>query len=362
MKQRQYGRTAKQISVLGFGGMRFDNINDTDACVETMLYAHERGINYFDTAPAYFGDKSETVFGLAIEEMKKRENPFYISTKSAAKTSDGIRLDLETSLRRLRVETIDFYHCWCLMTPEDWQSRKANGVVEALQKAKEEGLVRHVTVSTHLPGEEIRKVAEEGIFEGVTLGYSAINFPYREEGVRAAGEQSMGVVIMNPLGGGQIPRTEETFSFIKQSPEQPIVEAALQFLLSHTEITSCLVGFRNKADVDSAVEAVENGTVLTPEHIEAMRARLSSDCNSLCTTCGYCDVCPEGIDVWMFMETANLLTLKTNETVKDRLYWHWSKDISELDRCISCGDCEAACTQKLPILDRFEELKEAMKK
>ena len=73
----------KKVSILGFGGMRFENPEDLDTGAETVLHAYNQGISYFDTAPGYCNDKSEDIMGLAIKEMKKQDYPFYISTKSS---------------------------------------------------------------------------------------------------------------------------------------------------------------------------------------------------------------------------------------------------------------------------------------
>ena len=358
MEKRAYGKTGKHTTVLGFGSMRFENPRDIDGSVETVLHAYNRGINYFDTAPLYCEDKSETIVGQAVQEMKKGDAPFYISTKSSGSTPDQIQKDLEKSLKRLNVDTINFFHCWCVMTMKDWASRKSGGAVKEILKAKEEGLIQHAVVSTHLPGHDIRKVVKEGWFEGITLGHSAINFPYREEGIQAASEQNMGVIIMNPLGGGQITDNNDSFSFIKMKSDQSILEAALQFLMFNKNITTFIVGFRNRKDVDTAIEAVEKGLPYSRDQIDKLREHIENDFNSLCTTCGYCNVCPEGIEVWKFMETANILFLNSPESLKDRLTWHWAKKIDELDNCSACGACETACTQRLPILERFELLKE----
>ena len=205
-----------------------------------------------------------------------------------------------------------------------------------------------------------RAVIEEGHFEGVTLGYSAVNFPYREEGLKAAVEHQMGVVVMNPLGGGTIVDNEENFGFIKIRPEQTMLEAALHFLLSNPAITVSLVGFRHDADVDSAVAAVDAYRPYTPEEVENIRRRVQGDYNTLCTSCMYCKGCPEDIPVWKFMESYNHILLEQGEKAADRLKWHWGTSLDELQRCTECRQCEEACTQHLPILERFEELKQAI--
>ena len=360
MEYRVYGKTGIEVSALGFGGMRFEEPKNHEKSVATVLRAFEKGVTYFDTAPGYCQDQSEIIIGKAVLEMKKTGKPFSVSTKSSQSDAGELRRELERSLTRLNVDTIDFYHCWCLLTLDGWEQRKAGGAVKEILKAKEEGLIRHAAFSTHLPGSDIRKVIEEDYFEGVTLGYSAINFPYREEGLNAAAANNMGVVVMNPLGGGTIVSNEESFGFIKVRPEQTMLEAALHFLLANENITVALVGARNEADVDSAVAAVESFQPYSSEEIYNIRGRVQGDLNSLCTSCMYCNVCPEDIPVWMFMEAYNHLLLNDGESLANRLKWHWGTSIAELDRCTECGQCEAACTQHLPILERFEQLKRAV--
>ena len=360
MIYREYGSTGLSVSALGFGAMRFENADDIDGSAETVLHAFRRGINYFDTAPGYFQGKSEQIFGRAVPEMKRSGSPFYLSTKSNKADGSEVRRELEVSLERFGVDAVDFFHCWYVLTPEDWERRKKGGAVDAILRAKEEGLIRHAVFSTHLPGDEIRRVIEEGWFEGVTLGYSAINFPQRAEGIAAAGENGLGVVVMNPLGGGAIPQNEEAFGFIRVRPGQTMVDAALHFLWSDPRISVALVGCRNRSDVDDAVRAAESFEPYTEAEIASIRKRIEGGFNELCTSCMYCRDCPVDIEVWKFVETANYLRLIGDGKLSSRLKYHWGADIGDLDRCIECRKCEDACTQRLPILQRFAELQEAI--
>ena len=82
MIYRKYGNTGKELSILGFGGMRFQDVDDREECVRMMLDAAEGGVNYFDTAPGYMGTRSEQVFGEGFGEFKRRGLPFYSSTKT----------------------------------------------------------------------------------------------------------------------------------------------------------------------------------------------------------------------------------------------------------------------------------------
>jgi len=357
MEYRNYGKTGTKTAAIGFGAMRFEDPMDTDKSAATVYRAFEKGITYFDTAPGYCQDQSEIITGTAIKEMQKTGNPFTVSTKSSRPDGYDVRKQLEQSLKRLNVDAIDFYHCWYILTMKDWEGRKKRGAVAEIMKAKEEGLIKHATFSTHLQGTDIRKVIEEGYFEGVTLGYSVINSPFRQDGINAAVENGMGVVVMNPLGGGLIPGNENAFSFLKARPEQNMLEAALHYLLSDQRIAVSLVGFRNDNDVDTAIDAVNSFVPYTKEDNSRIESRVAAEFNSFCTSCKYCDVCPEDINAWAFMETHNHFRLKNGEQIEERLKWHWATDMKELERCTSCRKCERACTQHLPILERFEELK-----
>ena len=360
MIYREYGSTGKNVSVLGFGGMRFENPSDIDGSAEMLLHALNQGINYFDTAPGYCGDHSEDIFGAAINEMKKLDIPFYLSTKSTKADGSELRRQLENSLKRLNVDHIDFYNCWYILTMEDWEGRKKGGAVAEILKAHNEGLIKHPVFSTHLPGNDIRRVIEEGYFQGVTLGYSVINFPYREEGIKAAAEHGMGVVVMNPLGGGTITGNRDTFDFIRVRPDQNNLDGALHFLMNNKNISVMLTGFRNKSDIDTAVASVDAFKPYTKEEVEKIRKHIDSDFNNLCTTCMYCNNCPVDIPVWKFVESANALYYNADGSLADRLKYHWGTDISVLDLCTECRLCEDVCTQRLPILERFEELKSAI--
>ncbi len=356
MLYKEYGKTGKKVSAIGFGGMRFTNPQNVDECAEIVFHAYDRGINYFDTAPHYCEDKSEDIMGAAIRQMKP--GTFFTSSKSAKANGNKLRGDLERSLKRLGVDTIDFYHSWCLLSLESWEERKVGGAIKELQKAKEEGLIRHIAVSSHLQGEEIVRVLDEGVFQGVTLGYCAINFPYREAAVRRAGELGLGVVTMNPLGGGIIPMNPGRLAFLKTAGDRSVVEAALRFNVSNPQVTCALVGFSSKEHVDQAVAAMEGFQPYPLEQVEKIRDQILESFDQICTGCGYCLPCPEGVNIPQMMDVYNQKILRGGDVkhMQDQLRNHWSKPASHALLCSRCGICEDRCTQQLPIRDRLEEI------
>jgi len=354
MWTRPYGKTDKQISAVSFGGMRFADPAKIDEMAEIVTYAHSKGINYFDTAPYYCDDKSEDIMGAAFKQMPR--DSFYASTKCSAAQGAKLRESLENSLKRLNIDRIDFFHIWCVVTLDAWHARVEKGAVAEAMKARDEGLIGHVAISSHLPGDELGGVLAEGYFEGVTLGYSALNFPYRQVALDSARNLGLGVVIMNPLGGGLIPQNPERLDFIRGNEDKTVVQAALRFVISNPAVTTALVGFSNKQHVDEAVEAVESFRPYPPEHVDALKEKILDIFDGLCTGCGYCIPCPEGVPIPKLMDAYNHKLLGSKATIQQRLNWHWNLKADAAKACTLCGQCEQKCTQHLPIRDRIKEI------
>jgi predicted aldo/keto reductase-like oxidoreductase len=361
MIYRDYGTTGKKVSLLGFGGMRFGNIDNRDECVQMMVSAAEGGVTYFDTAPGYFDGKSEAVFGEGFAELKRRKLPYYTSTKTFKTTEAAIRVEIEAQLKRMNVPSIDFYHIWCITGLDNWQERKNDGVLLALQKLKSEGLIKHICVSSHLIQDQIRELLMEGVFDGVLFGYSAYNFKTREKAFDAIRARQLGAVVMNPLGGGVIPQHPELFNFLKRDSNEDTIHAALHFLWDHADLTTTLVGFGTDAEVKNALAAVDNYKPRTASELSDVKKRASLSMEGICTGCAYCDDCPEGIPIPKYMDAYNqkmLSASKADKEISDRLKWHWHIPAKDAAKCVACGHCEAACTQHIDIIGRLKHIAE----
>jgi len=358
MDYRDYGQTGKSVSAIGFGGMRLPHPENPEEGIALLHAARRAGITYFDTAPFYCDDKSEELFGEAIRTLPKSSLPLHISSKCQESDGSEFRRSLENSLSRLGISQITFFHIWCVMNAADWNQRVKGGALAAALKAKEEGLIGHVCVSTHMNGIEIENLLERHPeIEGLTLGTCAINFSYRQQGVEAARRLGKGVVAMNPLGGGLIPQHADTFDFIRAPDDPDVVTAALRFLVSDPGITTALVGFSSEEQVAAAVRAVEDFTPHSPAHLEKIRAGIQKDFNEMCTGCGYCLPCPQNIPIPQYMDLHNYIQLNaSDEDVGFRFKYHWNLTPEQAGDCVECGLCETRCTQHLPIIERLKTL------
>ncbi len=373
MIYKQYGKTGKNVSAVGFGGMRFDTKLSNDKNAELLLYAYDKGINYFDTAPIYCQDRSEDIYGIAMKQMRNVRDRIYVSTKgmpTEIRTAAQARAAVEKSLKRLNLEKIDFYFVWCVRKVEHYEmAMKKGGLYDGLLECKEQGLIDHIAISSHLTGENTSRVLEKGEFDGVLLGVNILNFLYRWEGVLRASEMGLGVLAMNPLAGGAIPEYADRLKFLSGEDETP-VEAALRFCVSCPQITVALNGFTTREHIDMACRVADSSRPFSPKEIERIKKHLAENMNSLCTGCGYClEGCPEKIPIASYMQFYNQKTMfgkSDDEMMEDiDLQHNWqllAERAADAADCSECGRCEEACTQHLNIIERLREIAQWEKK
>ena len=362
MIYRPLGKTGKEVSAISFGCMRFkpeDYKKDPQICADILLRAHELGINYFDTAPNYCDDYSEDIVGLAMRQIKGKRP--YVGTKCAlwlATTADEAYEWVKKSRDRLGVDTIDFYYMWCVKNLSDYQRMIVpGGLYEGLLRAKQDGLIEHILCSAHVDGADFTEIVQDGKAEAILVGYNALNSAYRQETLTACRDAGLGVFVMNPLGGGIIPRAGEQFAFLKNSPEESIVQAALRFVIGQEAVTAALPGPASIAELEECVSAAGHVPPVTEETFARIATHLTSDHNNLCTSCNYCDECPVGLPILQFLDTYNLYQMgETLERSAFLLKGHWSLTPADAAKCTQCGVCETLCTQKLPIMERLKEI------
>lgn len=367
MKYVNYQGTDKQVSVVGFGGLRF-NLDQTDEeNAELILYAYEKGINYFDTAPGYCDDRSEKIFGIAFRKLlAEGKTDFYVSTKSKPKmcpTKELAIASVKRSLEIMGIPKIHFYHVWCIRKLEHYQlSMEEGGQYEGLKWCLEQGLIDHLCFSSHQPGEEVIQILDEHKFMGVTMGINLLNFPYRWKGVEYAYKHGYGVVAMNPLCGGTIPAHEKELEFLAE-PGETATQAALRFNIASPEITISLIGFGRKSDIDEACDMADYAKPFEASDLDAIQDKFQGRTQEICTGCGYCRVCPKGINIpgYMLLYNEKQMFHKSDEEMIEMVYgleyYNYSANTKgKAGDCIKCGRCQQECTQHLGIVKRLEEI------
>jgi len=160
--------------------------------------------------------------------------------------------------------------------------------------------------------------------------------------------------VMNPLGGGLIPRNPKMFAHLTEGTDLTVAQAALRFVISHEEVTVALNGFSNKAQVDDAVIAAKDLKQAPAKEILARYEGKGAGHDDFCTGCNYCAGCPQGIPVAKYMDVYNEILLGGDPIFRLNIVWMISS--TDAGRCVGCGLCEQKCTQHLPIMERLKRV------
>lgn len=354
------------VSRLGFGTTRFQQSDlssdqGLEKCVELVLYAIEKGINYFDVAPTYSNGFAEKILG---DAFRCTAAPVYIAAKtglSIDRTSDDVLRRIDSSLKLLHKDKIDFYHIWSVM---DWAQYmticESGGLLDGVRKVKERGLIDHICISLHCDPDTTLRILDENIFEGITISLNALNFQKWQKVLEKAGEKRVAVVTMNSLAGGMIPQYRNLFECLDQSDDS-VPQKALRFLLQLQGIHVALSGMPTREIIDENCKAVD-----CMKDVKADRNFQLPTSENLCSGCGYCTPCTVGIPISACMQSYNhkILVESSHEyfheqTVADEVFTRIRANgvvFPELRSCVDCHICEKRCTQKINISERMRWL------
>ena len=164
-----FGRTGHESSRVIFGAAALGSMRQERAD-QLLAMLLEFGVNHIDTAASY-GDSELRI----APWMAEHRGRFFLATKTAERTGDAARAGLERSLSRLGVSSVDLIQLHNLVEPDEWEiAHGPGGAVEALARARDEGLARFIGVTGHglrIAGMHLRSL-ERFDFDSVLLPYN----------------------------------------------------------------------------------------------------------------------------------------------------------------------------------------------
>ncbi len=369
MNYRQFGSTGERISALGFGCMRFPEYEkdgkkyvDTDKVDQMLALAFERGVNYFDTAPYYCSSNSEAALGHGVKAFRDK---ILLSTKfptEVAKKPGDYRRQLEESLERLGTDHIDFYHFWGIDREIYDDIILKQNLLEDARRAKEEGLIRHISFSFHDDPMVIKYIIDTSEERGVPMESMLCQYNLLDRSNEAmmayARSKGLGTVAMGPVGGGRLAAPTELYSKLTGGTSIPTYELAFKFVLGNPDLCCALSGMENLDMVEKNTALASGSVSFSQEEWkrlgEAME-NLKKFSDLYCTGCKYCQPCPAGI---MIPQIFNMYTYYNVYGLTDHARKLFNQYVEKggvlSDACLDCGKCEKKCPQHLKIRENLK--------
>ncbi len=371
MLYRHIPATGDRLSVLGFGCMRLpqtkDGHIDEARATKQVRRAIDQGVNYLDTAWPYHSGQSEPFLGRALADGYRQRIKLATKLPSWSINSRAEMDDyLNRQLDRLQTDHIDYYLLHNL-SGYMWDRLEGMRVIDFLDRARGDGRIVNAGFSFHGKLDDFKHIVDSYHWEFCQIQYNYLDIEYQagREGLQYAAENDLGVIVMEPLRGGNLglPKPPPAVAAIWQMADKARTPAewALRWVWNHPEVTVVLSGMNEDAHIaenlSTADEAAPNS--LSENELTCVEnvSRAYREVMKVgCTGCGYCMPCPKGVNIPSCFELYNNLHMfndseKTRFTYLVRFSGMATGKPGYASQCVQCGECLKKCPQQIQIPD-----------
>ena len=369
MLYRKMPKNNDSLSILGFGCMRYPmeaGKIDEPRAIRQIRYAIDQGVNYVDTAWPYHGGESEVILGKALRDGYRERVKVATKLPSWMITSrEDMDRYLAAQLKKLQTDHIDYYLVHAL-DGALWDTVVRFGVMDFLDKAKQDGRIVNAGFSFHGLGDDFLRIVDAYAWDFCQIQFNYLDREYQAglRGLRYAAEKGLGVIVMEPLRGGNLtvnpaaPAVQAIWD--EAATKRTPAEWALRWIWDYPEATVVLSGMNDESQIDEnlAIAATAQPNSLTAEELALVdrAAVMYKDLMKVgCTGCGYCMPCPSGVAIPICFEEYNKLHMFGP---KDEVIFRYAFRMSGLlgdgqtsyaSQCIQCGACVDNCPQLIQI-------------
>jgi uncharacterized protein len=266
MLYRRLGRTGAQVSAIGVGGHHLGDVPSVDEAIQLVHEAIDAGVTFFGNCWEYYNGKTENILGRALQG--RREKVFLMTKVCTHGRSGRLALQmLEESLRRLQTDHLDLWQIHGIVYDNDPELAYAQGgVLEAFDRAKQQGKVRFVGFSGHEDPTFHLKMLELGYpFDTVQMPlnpFDASFHSFEKQVLPEVNRRGMAALGMKSMGG--------TAWAIKNCVVE--AEELLRYAMS-LPVATTICGMDSLDVLRQNVRIARGFKPMAPEEMQALRRR-----------------------------------------------------------------------------------------
>ncbi len=309
MQTRRLGNSNLDITVIGFGAWAIGGgdwmfgwgpQDDADS-IAAIRRAVDLGINWIDTAAAYGLGHSEEIVARALAILPQSRRP-YVFTKCSlvwdekrelahSLRPDSIRREVEGSLKRLQVDTIDLYQIhWPRWgsSPAGYDPGNVAEAWQTLADLKRDGKVRYIGASNFTLA-DLQAAERVAPITSLQPPYSALRRDIEVDVLPWCLAHNVGVIVYSPMQSGLLTgtMTRERLASLPENDwrrrakyfQEPYLtqglelterlravgarygrspgEVAIAWTLKHPAVTAAIVGARRPEQLDGIIGAAD---------------------------------------------------------------------------------------------------------
>lgn len=362
--RRMIPALGKEISRLGYGGMRFPKNGDevdVDAAVQLLRKAYEMGINYFDTAMVYHKGESEKIFGKAFEPYPR--DSYLIADKMSiwlCSDEEDMKARFYNQLKTLKTDYIDFYLVHSL-NRNHYKKVKDLHCVEFLQQMKQEGKIKHLGFSFHDTYQVFTQILNDYTWDFVQIQLNYLDWHNQgaEQLYRELERRNLPVMVMEPVRGGYLATidSERAKPFLELEPQRSIAGWAIRWVESLPQVAVVLSGMSDLQQLEDNVATMTHFEPMNEQELAAID-RVVEEIRKVneipCTGCRYCMDCPMGVDIPEIFSIYSQYKIFGKEKAFVQDYEEVVEHGNGAEHCVRCMACTTKCPQMIAIPDKLE--------
>ena len=362
--RRMIPALGKEISRLGYGGMRFPKNGDEvdmDAAVQLLRKAYEMGINYFDTAMVYHKGESEKIFGKAFEPYPR--DSYLIADKMSiwlCSDEEDMKARFYNQLKTLKTEYIDFYLVHSL-NRNHYKKVKDLHCVEFLQQMKQEGKIKHLGFSFHDTYQVFTQILNDYTWDFVQIQLNYLDWHNQgaEQLYRELERRNLPVMVMEPVRGGYLATidSERAKPFLELEPQRSIASWAIRWVESLPQVAVVLSGMSDLQQLEDNVATMTHFEPMNEQELAAID-RVVEEIRKVneipCTGWRYCMDCPMGVDIPEIFSIYSQYKIFGKEKAFVQDYGEVVEHGNGAEHCVRCMACTTKCPQMIAIPDKLE--------